>query len=271
MNEALDALEKKILARAPVYLAHAIVDDDAEAIHWIDGQGLYAVVTVVTDPFHGSKCKAAVGGALYGSWGGRFHSEPLRRGEHVLVAMVEGGPDGHAVVLSRVAVQKSAPPSNAVFRLVSEQNLEHITFDVLADGESWYTGVTNGAIFTRLEGDANYTVQFPDGGVIDATKDEAQGGYAIKLKTGSGATVLATSKGVSLKSPNGKNYLEVTDAGIVLHGKVVKTEGLTMLNVKPVDAPPMRAVAYGGPPNPIPTSPAPPIAFSAGVFVGAGV
>lgn len=245
MNEALDALEKKILGRAPVYLAHAIVDDDSEALHWIDGQGLYAVVTIVTDPFHGSKCKAAVGGALYGCWGGRFHSEPLRRGEHVLLAMVEGNPDGHAVVLSRVSVQKSAPPTSAVFRLVNERNLQKITFDVLGDGESWYTGVTNGAIFTKLEGDAHYTVQLPDGGVIDATNDPVQGGYAIKLKTGAGATVLATSKGVSLKSPNAKSYIEVTDAGIVLHGTMVKTEGLTLLNIRPGDTPVNAAVACG--------------------------
>jgi hypothetical protein len=253
-NEALDALQRQILAAAPVYLAHAIVDDDAEAIHWIERQGLYAVVTLVTAPFHGAACKAAVGGSLYGAWGGRFHAEPIRRGEHVLVALVEGNPDGHAVVLSRVPVEGSAPPSSAVFRLVNEQNLQTITFDVFEDGGSWYRGLKNGSLFTRLESSGNYTVQLPDGGVIDATKDDVQGGWAIKLKTGTGATVLATAKGVTLKSPNGKNYLEVTDAGIVLHGNVVKTEGLTLLNCKPGDVPVAQTALFGtGGPAAIPS------------------
>jgi hypothetical protein len=244
-NEALDALGRKILDGAPVYLAHAVVNDSPDALHWIDGQGLYAVVTLVTDPYHGAKCKAAVGGALYGAWGGRFHAEPLARGEHVLLAMVEGTPDGHSVILSRVAVEASAPPANAVFRLVNERNLARVTFDVFADGESWYRGLTNGSLFTRLEGEGAYTVQLPDGGVIDATKDDAQGGWAIKLKTGAGATVLTTSKGVALRSPDGANYVEVTDAGIVLHGTVVKTEGMTLLNVKPGDVPAAQAALFG--------------------------
>jgi hypothetical protein len=240
-NEALDALGRKILDGAPVYLAHAVVDE----IHWIEAQGLYAVVTVVTDPFHGTKCKAAVGGSLYGAWSGRFHSEPLVRGEHVLLALVEGTPEGHAVVLSRVPVQASAPPSSAVFRLVNERNLERVTFDVFGDGESWYRGLKNGSMFTRLEGEGAYTVQLPDGGLIDATKDDAQGGWSIKLKTGAGATVLATATGVALRSPDGASYLEVTNAGIVAHGPIVKTEGTTLLNVKPGDVPAVQAALFG--------------------------
>lgn len=244
-NEALDALGRKILDGAPVYLAHAVVDDAPDAIHWIDGQGLYATVTLVTDPYHGSKSKAAVGGSLYGAWGGRFHSEPLARGEHVLLALVEGTPEGHAVLLSRVPVQASAPPTSAVFRLVNERNLARVTFDVFGDGESWFRGLKNGSLFTRLEEDGAYTLQLPDGGVIDATKDDAQGGWAIKLKTGAGATVIATAKGVALRSPSGASYVEVTDAGVVLHGTIVKTEGTTLLNVKPGDLPAAQAALFG--------------------------
>lgn len=211
-----------------------IIPDEADAVHWIKGQGLYVEAVISGGEFDGQRVKASVGGNLYGSFGGRFHSEPLKAGEHLLIALVEGAPDGAAVAFTRIPVEDSAPPDQAAFRTVTEANLKRFLFDVLPDGIGYSATVQNGSIYVRLIDASDFTIQTPDGGAIAVVEDKIQGGYQIKIKHGGGAVLLVTGTGLELRSPNGKSYVQVTDAGVVLHGaKFVKTEGVTLLAMDP--------------------------------------
>lgn len=246
MSEGVGKLEKEMDEGRPVYLAHGVIVDDDDAIHWVKGQGLYATV-VLSGKFDGARCKCEVGGSLFSaSPRGRIHSEPLASGDHVIVALVEGDPRGHAVIISR-NVNASSPPTadDVAYRGLHEVNLAKHHVDKYEVGASRFEELENGSYFMRMKGKGNWTVKFPDGSVIDATQDPVRGGVQIKIKHGGGACVLVSGTGVQMKSPSGGSWLQVDDAGVVIASdKVVRTQGVTMLDMKAgADAPVGQSVA----------------------------
>ncbi|MBI2391508.1 MAG: hypothetical protein HYV09_18100 [Deltaproteobacteria bacterium] len=267
--EALGLFANAIRRDMAIEFAHGVIADGEEAIHWVKGQGLYAEVVLASDPWDGATCKAAVGGSLfYATKRGRLHSEPIAAGDHVIVVLIEGDPNGHCVIISRASGAHAEPEAEVAFRGVHEINLTKHHFDKYEKGSGHLIEYEDGSVFTRLKGKGNYTVKLPDGSVIDATNDAVNGGYQLKLKHAGGACVLVNANAVQLKSPMGTSWLQVSDKGIDLVGPYVRTKSLTFLSLdKEVgDAPGLQGVAYG---RPWPTAPAPePSGHSTRVYVG---
>lgn len=233
--EAVAALHAAMATQAPVYLAHGQVADDDGAIEWIDGQGLYAEVVLATKPFHGERCKAAVGGALLDVAPGTLHSRPLHAGDHVLVALVEGTPGGHAVILSRVPTSATAPAEMVAGRAVTERNVSRTAFDLFGPGESWHVGLQGGgSMFVRFEGEGRLAFLMPDG----ATLAFDAGAWKVRSKDGASVQV---GPAVTLRSPSGQSWLEVTDEGVFAYGPKVDLDGRIVRIGNPSD--PMAAGA----------------------------
>jgi hypothetical protein len=234
MSEVADAiglLSKKLRDGERVPFVHAIVPDEKDAIRWIAGQGLYVEAICSGDPYDGERVRAAVGGSLYGSFGGRFHSDPLLPGEHVAIALVEGTLDGHAVVMSRVPVEDSKPPSTVAFRQVTEATLRKFLFEILPPGVGFSATLEGGSVYVRLIEKGSFTIQLPDGSVIDCQKNPVDGDYGIKLKSAKGAVVMVVGSGVFLGSPSKTSYIQVEDSGITLHGQIIRSEGTCLLGM----------------------------------------
>lgn len=251
-SEAISALLQAAHKGTGVTLSHAIVaqeTEDGEApIYWVDGIGLYAELLLSSPRTNGARCRAAVGGDLFAtSTSGALHSRVLRKGDHVLVALVDGTPNGHAVILCRVPVQDMVPATESAFRELTEKNLtRYVNADVFAPGESWHIELTDGSVFLRLTGDANLVINDPDGGSFAYSKASK----AWQVKHGDGASLQVHAGGVTLKSPGAKSWIEVRDDGVSVVSagttKVFGGKGL-FLNVSSKDALTVKAqgVGYG--------------------------
>jgi len=234
----------------PVNLAQGVIAEGDEAIHWIKGQGLYAEVVLATEPYDGTPCKAAVGGSLfYATKRGRVHSEPIASGDHVIVALIDGDPNGHCVILSRVPGTHAEPGEQVAYRGVNEINLSNHYFDKHEKGGSHLIEYEDGSVFTRMVGSGNWTLKLPDGSVIDAQGNPLTNSYDLKLKQSQGAAVILSAKGVQVKSPSATSWIQVDDTGVTIAGPRVVTQGITLLSMskEAADTPATQGVAFGTP------------------------
>lgn len=264
-SEALGAYAEKVREGTPMPHSHAVIVDDDDAIHWIEGQGLYAELILTSPKYNGVPCKAAVGGDMYYAAGGALHNRVIRRGEHVIVALVDGDPNGHAVIISRAPTTASNPASEVAFREITEKNLGRTNADLFGPGESWHVGLRGGgSLFLRVEDDGNVAINTKGGSFCYSAKSDAW-----QVKHRDGASVQVNSKAVTLKSPGARSWIEVRDDGIdIVSAGVTKLLGKNglFLNVSTKDAATFKAqaVAYAisGPPG------ATPVGRSFSVFVG---
>lgn len=251
-SEAMGAFEKKIRDSTPMQVSQGRIADETEdgepSVWWVEGFGLSAEVILV-GRLNDTRVRAVVAGSLFDAHGGGLHSRPIKKGDNVLVALLEGGdPNGHAVIFSRVQTTFHPPAGECAFRKVTEANVQTDAFDLFPDGEGWRIGLKNAGMFIRLEGESgDFAVAAPDGTSISIVKDEANGGWTTKLKNGNGAVMMATAKGVSLKSKNGLNFIEVTDEGVFIQGKTTKVMGKdgVYLNTKAGDNPYVQGASMG--------------------------
>lgn len=221
--EALGKLGQKIRSGGSVFLSHGVVVDEDGAIYWVDGQGLYARVLLAGDPHDGTEVQAAVGGDLFSAAGGGLHSRPLRRGEDVLVALVEGDPRGSCVILSRVNTVASQPAKTVTFRTVDEGNVQRTAFDLLPDGCSWHVGLRNGDLFVRLEKTGELVFNLPGGAVFCFSQD----GGGWKLRSPKGSVAQVTDDVVQLKC--GQSFIDVSSSGIT-----ISSQGPVRINGSPL-------------------------------------
>lgn len=242
--EAIDRLGQKVLDGGKVYLAHGLILDEAGAIFWVDGQGLYARVILAGDPMDGIETQAAVGGDMFSASGGGLHSRPIKRGEHVIVALIEGDPRGESVIVSRVSTVASQPAGQVSYRTVNESNVQRTAFDLLPDGVPWHIGLKNGSLHVRLEESGDMVFQMPDKAVLVYSN-----GVGWKIRSAGGSLMMCTDDVVQLKSRGGQSWLEIKDSGIQImtSGGAVQINGQTlMLNMKSGDAPPSQSALFNG-------------------------
>jgi hypothetical protein len=269
---AIDLLQKKILEGVPLTLSIGFVANEPDAIRYVAGIGLYSRVTLAGGVWNAEPCDAMVAGSIFFATArGRLHSEPLSPGDPVVVALLDGRPDGVCCILSRANFAGTVPEGVEIgHRPIHEVNLSNHYFDRYPSGSDRYVDLVKGSCFVRLNEAGNATLQTPDGGTVDAVEDTVNGGWTFKIKNAGGAVAIVSKAGVRLASPDGQTYLQVDDDGITARSPGrFKTEcGFVLLNIKPEDAPqiPARLCAYRG--SLIPTTPVASIAPSKTVFIG---
>jgi hypothetical protein len=249
MSEGMQAMQHDIADRAPKRQAMAQIVDEDDAVFWRDGFGLYAHVVFCGYPHDGVEGCFPVGGDLFSADDGALHLRVLKRKQRVVVLLLEDSPNGHGIIISRATTQDSNPVVSAGFRKLAG-NFDRHNFDVYGDGEDLHVETVNGSLWFRVNKAGNFTVNTPDGGSL-AYSDDAKG---WKVKSGGGASVTVGAAGVCMRSPNGLNFLEVTNDGVKINGKTTRIDGrgALMLNMGATDTPsPLQAVAYSvaGPAN----------------------
>lgn len=235
-SEALGAFARAMRNGLPVFLAQGVIPDEDGAIEWIDDHGLFAEVDLASEPFDGIRTKALVGGDLYSAAGGALHSRVLRRGEHVVVLLLEGDPRGHSMIIGRASTTASKPAGEVAFREVTEKNIARTNADLFGPGESWHVGIQDGNLVIRLQGDAKFVINDPDGGSLCF----AGAGKGWQLKHALGASIVLHDKGITLKSPSGQSFLELDDDGVRSYGaqhNKIDAGLLVAVNMKSTDAP----------------------------------
>lgn len=245
--EAMLALGQKTKNSAAIYVAQGQIPDEEDAIRWVPDQGLYAdVVLTVPVKMNGVRTVALVSGDMFSCFNGAMHNRPLRKGEHVIVVFPEGNPNGHAIIVCKAHTNESAPGATAGFRNVTEKNMLKHNVDRFADGEDWHVETNNGSIFFRIKTDGTFQVQSPDGShLCFAKKDD--GNFGFKVKHAAGTLFQLSGQAVQMRSPNGNNFIQVDDEGVFMQGNVVRTKGLTLLNMDKEDVPAAQAVATSPP------------------------
>jgi hypothetical protein len=266
IREAMDAVAPPAPVRC--YSALGVVTSELHVLQDGDATGVAVDVRIITGPFTGEEVAAMI---LCPATGETYGTIPI--GARVKIDLLDGDLSGYAVVAGRLPGGKDSPIPAAVAGVpVTQEGLGSQVVEVFDKGTGKRFYIRGSQLVFRLKGAqegfaGEFYIECDDGPAPNNTAlrvafDPTTGKMGIRMRDAAGASVQVCGGAVSIKSPNGKNGLEVSDEATTIFGEIVNTladnvcnvkGGLVMINM-PLGAPPVpvtTGVAIGttGPAN----------------------
>jgi hypothetical protein len=265
----MDAVERVAAGTEEhVWSAIARVDaDDACYVHEeSEGQltGISVECVIVDGPLVGARVNARIASPI-GGW----QSTPVKRGDHLLLALTHGSLNGPIIAAGKLPGGLEQPLPKAVAGVATSAETmgkEEIHAPGKGVNVRWY--VQGAAFLIRLKGaidgfagefylEADDQKTSPDGKngtFFRLVRDAADGVFGLKLRSALGAFLQVKGQAVVIQSPNGLYRIEVNDDGVWLVGdgtaisltKLIAIDGPTLINMpKGLPPTPVNAAIYG--------------------------
>lgn len=265
LREALAPDERGAVA---CYAALAVVTGAMHVLQDGDANGVAVDVKIITGPFVGSSVAALV---MCPATSETYGTIPV--GARVKVDFLDGRLDGHVVIAGRIPGGKQMPIPKAVAGVpLTEDGLGSQTVEVFDKGTGKRFYIRGSQLVFRLKGAkegyaGEFYVECDDGEAPNNTAfrialDPTTKKMGIRMRDAAGASVQVCGGAVSIKSPNGKNGLEISDTTCCLFGENASVTAKTLCDVRgglvyinmPPGAPPVpsttgAAVGNAGPTN----------------------
>jgi hypothetical protein len=241
-------------AKALCWKALARVVDESPTFVWQEGDsnGITVGCSILTGPFTGCEVRALVACPL----GGGLEVRPLRKGQRILLDLLDGRVDGLIVASAGVPGGKEDPiPSVIAGVPLTSSTLEDKgqTAAGTADApRSWLRAppkgiglrdyLRGGIAVTRLKGKqsdffSGWVVSADDGAVVQMSWNGLTESYGFQIKDKQGAQLSVNDGIAALISPDGKTRIEVSNDGVLISstGKVQQFGSPITINHKPTD------------------------------------
>ncbi len=259
LAEALDQ-DPSDGGRQRCWKALARVVDEEPTYVWQEGDsnGITVAAMLLTGPFVGAEVVALLAAPL----GGALQVAPFRRGQRILVDLLDGRPDGLCVATASVpgGREDPIPPSIAGVPLDSKgleeqgsaakNNATQPRAVLFAPPKGighreYYRGAIK---VVRLKGQqsdffSGFVVSADDGTTIQMSWNGATNGYGVQIKDAKGAQLSVGDGAAALVSPDGKSRIEVSDGRVFItsNGQTQVFGSPITLNHGPADGVPTPA------------------------------
>lgn len=266
--------------------ALARVVDEEPTFVWQEGDsnGITIRCMILTGPFTGCEVQALLSAPL----GGGLEVAPFRKGQRILIDLLDGRVDGLIVATASVPGGKEDPIPKSIAGVPldssglenqadpRENNAQRPRAILFAPPKGighreYYRGAIKVIRLKGLQDDffGGFVVSADDGTSIEMRWNSIEKSYLVDIKDKTGARLSVGSGFASLFSADGQSSLQVTNGQVLLQSDIVQIVakqavkidgGFVMLNMKLLPASPANGAAYSvaGPANII----------SAGVFIG---
>lgn len=228
--------------------ALARVIDEAPTYVWQEGDsnGITVACTILTGPFTGAEVTALVSGPL----GGGLEVRPLRKGQRILLDLLDGRVDGLIVATAGVPGGKEDPiPSVIAGVPLTSTGLEEQGSAAANSADQprgrlyappkgvgdreYYRGAIK---VIRLKGKqdsffSGFVVSGDDGASIEMRWNSLEQSYLTEIKDAQGARLSVGGGFASLFSPDGKTSVQVSNDGVYIGGKKVTVYGETCAQI----------------------------------------
>lgn len=273
-------------SRERCYKALARVVDDAPTYVWQEGDsnGMTVRALLLTGPFVGCELVAMLACPL----GGALEVSPFRKGQRILIDLLDGRPDGLCVATASVPGGREDPIPQAIAGVpLDSEGLENQADPTQNNAarprailfappkgighREYYRGAIK---VVRLKGKSSeffsgFVVSADDGTTIQLSWNGATSSYGVQIKDSQGAQLAIGDGAAALVSPDGKSRIEVSNGRVFItsDGQTQVFGSPITLNHGPADGVPTPAtggavVAKAG--GPIVGA----VAISKNVFVG---
>lgn len=240
--------------------ALARVIDESPTYVWQEGDsnGITVACTILTGPFTGAEVTALVSGPL----GGGLEVRPLRKGQRILLDLLDGRVDGLIVATASVPGGKEDPIPSVIAGVpltstgMEEQGSAAANSADQPRGRLYAPpkGVGDreyyrGAIkVVRLKGKSSdffsgFVVSADDGTTIQMSWNGLTSSYGVQIKDAKGAQLAVGDGTAALVSPDGNTRIEVSNGRIMAtsDGQTQLFGSPVMLNFGPQDGLPTPA------------------------------
>lgn len=234
--------------------ALARVLDEAPTFVWQEGDsnGITVGCMILTGPFTGCEVRAMVACPL----GGGLEVRPLRKGQRILLDLLDGRVDGLIVASAGVPGGKEDPIPKVIAGVpLTSSTLEDKGQTAAGTSDaprSWLRSppkgiglrdyLRGGIAVTRLKGKqsdffSGWVVSADDGAVVQMSWNGLTESYGIQIKDKQGAQVSVGDGTAALISPDGKTRIEVSNGKLLISsdGQVQEFGSPITLNHKPTD------------------------------------
>jgi hypothetical protein len=223
-------------ARSYQALARVVDDDPTFVFNDGNANGCTVECMVLTGPFVGTTVRA-----MYGCPVGAPTFSPVTKGARVLVAFLDGVPDGHCVLTHSVPGGKENPLPSVVAGVSLEQALAPENEDPKNNAppavifsppkkvgsREYYMGALK---VIRLKGKqddffSGFVVSADDGTSMEVRYNSLDKSYVIEAKSASGERLSVGSGFASLFSADGNSSIQVSNDQVLITGKQVTING----------------------------------------------